>query len=134
MKKFLSVVVGMVCCFALSAAENGNDPLNAVVKIEVTSTVPNFWLPWQSQLPSSSSGSGAVIRGGMILTNAHNVADSSLITVRKQNDALFVALLYLLSSSGPHLQHGLLWLQVMRVTISDAMEAFSLSYQVLGCH
>ena len=83
----LSVMIAcLVCCFALSAAENGNDPLNAVVKIEVTSTVPNFWLPWQSQLPSSSSGSGAVIRGGMILTNAHNVADSSLITVRKQND------------------------------------------------
>ena len=92
MKIFLSAVVGFVCCFALAAGESVSDPLNAVVKIETTSAAPNYWLPWQSQLPRSSSGSGAVIRGGMILTSAHNVADSSLITVRRQNDdTLFVA-------------------------------------------
>ena len=92
MKRFLSAVAVFACCFVLTAAEPGNDPLNAVVKIETTSTVPNYWLPWQNRLPASSSGSGAVIRGGMILTNAHNVADGSLITVRRQNDdTLFVA-------------------------------------------
>ena len=96
MKRFLIVAAVLVCCGAVFAAE-ANEPsrdelLNAVVKIETTKTVPNFWLPWQSQLPSSGSGSGAVIRDGMILTNAHNVADNSLITVRKQNDdMLFVA-------------------------------------------
>ena len=92
MKMFLGLVAALMCCVVLATDEGRIDPLNAVVKVETTSTVPNFWLPWQSQLPQSGSGSGAVIKGNMILTNAHNVADSSLISVRKQNDdTLFVA-------------------------------------------
>ena len=92
MKRFSSVVAVLVCGAALMAAEVRNAPLNAVVKIETTSTVPNFWLPWQNRLSSAGSGSGAVVGDGLILTNAHNVADASLITIRKQNDdTLFVA-------------------------------------------
>ena len=69
-----------------------NDPLNAVVRIEAVSTVPSYALPWQNLMPQSCSGSGVVIEGNHILTNAHNLADSTLITVRKQNeDTLFVA-------------------------------------------
>ena len=69
-----------------------NDPLNAVVRIEAVSTVPNYSLPWQNLMPQSSSGSGVVIDGKQILTNAHNIADSTLITIRKQNeDTLFTA-------------------------------------------
>lgn len=69
-----------------------NDPLNAVVRIEAVSTVPSYALPWQNLMPQSCSGSGVVIVGNHILTNAHNIADSTLITVRKQNeDTLFVA-------------------------------------------
>ena len=96
MKRFLIVAAVLACCGAVFAAEtkepSRDELLNAVVKIEVTSVEPNYWLPWQNRLPSSSSGSGAVIRDNLILTNAHNVADSSLITVRRQNDdTLFVA-------------------------------------------
>ena len=91
-KVWLLTVFVWAAAIPAVAAGRGDDPLNAVVKIETTSTAPNYWLPWQSRLPRSSSGSGAVIKGGMILTNAHNVADSSLITVRRQNDdTLFVA-------------------------------------------
>ena len=84
------------CCgiaaFAQNIEESQNDPLNAVVRIETVSTVPNYLLPWQNRTPQSSSGSGVVIQGNQILTNAHNVADSTLLTVRKQNeDTLFVA-------------------------------------------
>ena len=72
--------------------EPQNDPMNAVVRIESVHTVPNFSLPWQNRMPQSTSGSGVVIKGKQILTNAHNISDSSLITVRKQNeDTLFVA-------------------------------------------
>lgn len=84
------------CCgiasFAQDIEEPQNDPLNAVVRIETVSTTPNYLLPWQNRTPQSSSGSGVVIQGNQILTNAHNVADSTLLTVRKQNeDTLFVA-------------------------------------------
>ena len=87
----------LTACFmilggVLNAQEYENDPLNAVVRIETVSTVPNFLMPWQNRAPQSSSGSGVVIEGNQILTNAHNVADSTMITVRKQNeDTLFVA-------------------------------------------
>ena len=92
MRKLMLLAIFVWSAAGAFAAGQQDDPLNAVVKIEVTSATPNYWLPWQSQLPQSSSGSGAVIKGGMILTNAHNVADSSLISVRKQNDdTLFVA-------------------------------------------
>ena len=94
MKRLVIAVVA--ACGAAAAAQDveepQNDPLNAVVRIETVSTVPNYLLPWQNRTPQSSSGSGVVIPGNQILTNAHNVADSTLLTVRKQNeDTLFVA-------------------------------------------
>ena len=95
MNKFM-IAVATVCCSVAAVAQDfeapQNDPLNAVVRIETVSTVPNYLLPWQNRTPQSSSGSGVVIQGNQILTNAHNVADSTLLTVRKQNeDTLFVA-------------------------------------------
>ena len=77
---------GSIAAFAQVFEEPQNDPLNAVVRIETVSTVPNYLLPWQNRTPQSSSGSGVVIQGNHILTNAHNVADSTLLTVRKQNE------------------------------------------------
>lgn len=95
MKRF-AISIATACCaatgFVLDAQEPENDPLNAVVRVEVVSTVPNYSLPWQNLMPRSASGSGVVIEGNQILTNAHNVADSTLITIRKQNeDTLFTA-------------------------------------------
>ena len=69
-----------------------NDPLNAVVRIESVFSIPNYGLPWQNGVPQSGSGSGVVVNGKQILTNAHNIADSTMITIRKQNeDTLFNA-------------------------------------------
>jgi len=76
----------------LVAAPPQNDPLNAVVKVEVTSSEPDFILPWQNLRSSDISGSGVVISGNRILTNAHNVADATVVAVRKKNnDTLFPA-------------------------------------------
>ena len=76
----LLIATMTACCavaaFAQDFEEPQNDPLNAVVRIETVSTTPNYLLPWQNRTPQSSSGSGVVIRGNQILTNAHNVADT----------------------------------------------------------
>lgn len=68
-----------------------NDPLNAVVKIEASTTAANIYRPWQT-ITDGGSGSGVVILDGHILTCAHCVADASYIRVRKHNeDSLYHA-------------------------------------------
>ena len=47
--------------------------LDAVVKVYCTHTQPNFSLPWQKRRQFSSTGSGFVIAGRRLLTNAHCV-------------------------------------------------------------
>ncbi|WJX65205.1 Protease Do-like 10, mitochondrial [Trifolium repens] len=56
---------------------------NSVVKIFTVSCSPNYLLPWQNKSQRESMGSGFVIMGRKILTNAHVVADHSFVLVRK---------------------------------------------------
>ncbi|KAE9616282.1 putative peptidase Do [Lupinus albus] len=57
--------------------------LNSVVKIFTVSCSPNYLLPWQNKSQRESMGSGFVIPGKKILTNAHVIADHSFVLVRK---------------------------------------------------
>ncbi|MCA9619081.1 MAG: trypsin-like peptidase domain-containing protein [Myxococcales bacterium] len=60
--------------------------LRSVVKVTTVSDAPDYDQPWQSQGPTSSCGSGAIIetrRGPRILTNAHCVANHVFIEVRR---------------------------------------------------
>ena len=73
------------------AAEQGNDPINAVVKLEVTTAKSDILCPWANRT-DGGTGSGVVIGNGRILTCAHCVADAIYIRIRKQNeDALYHA-------------------------------------------
>ncbi len=67
-------------------AQAAYDPLNAVVRLDVIDYRPNYFVPWQNNLQGASSGSGVVIDGNRILTNAHNVAYATYITVTKRNE------------------------------------------------
>ena len=68
-----------------SGGMEGNDPLNAVVKLEVSTSKPDIFCPWANRT-DSGSGSGVVIAPGRILTCAHCVADACYIRVRKHNE------------------------------------------------
>ncbi|CAN8232727.1 unnamed protein product [Cochlearia groenlandica] len=57
--------------------------LDSVVKIFTVSTSPSYFLPWQNKPQRESMGSGFVISGRKIITNAHVVADQSFVLVRK---------------------------------------------------
>ncbi|KAG9446867.1 hypothetical protein H6P81_012995 [Aristolochia fimbriata] len=57
--------------------------LDSVVKIFTVSSSPNYFLPWQNKSQRESMGSGFVIPGRRILTNAHVVADHTFVLVRK---------------------------------------------------
>jgi len=72
-----------VICFP----QNDYDPRNSVVKIYVDDYSYSYGIPWQNLAPSSSSGSGVVIQGNKILTNAHNVTNATFIQVKKFNDS-----------------------------------------------
>ena len=69
------------------AAANGDDIAKSVVKIYTTKAAPDYFAPWRLLTPRQSTGSGAVITGERILTNAHVVADASYVQAQKHNDA-----------------------------------------------
>lgn len=55
---------------------------NAVVKVFATARAPDPFKPWTKQAPSESTGSGVVVEGGRILTNAHVVRYASQIQIQ----------------------------------------------------
>jgi S1-C subfamily serine protease len=56
------------------ASTSAQDPVsNSVVKIHVTNREPDFSRPWAKGSPKQISGSGVIIDGQRILTNAHVV-------------------------------------------------------------
>lgn len=54
----------------------------AIVKIYTAAKIPNYQEPWNSSM-QSSTGSGAIIEGEYILTNAHVVANQAFIEVER---------------------------------------------------
>ena len=56
---------------------------NSIVKIEVTIRSPHIPVPWAGNSPESASGTGFVIEGNKIITNAHVVEYQTFIQVRK---------------------------------------------------
>ncbi|XP_073041141.1 protease Do-like 10, mitochondrial [Primulina eburnea] len=57
--------------------------LDSVVKIFTVASSPSYFLPWQNKSQRETMGSGFVIPGRKILTNAHVVADHTFVLVRK---------------------------------------------------
>jgi len=56
---------------------------DSIVKIFAMRSRPNYNQPWQNYPQRSATGSGFVISGNRILTNAHIVADQTFMMVRK---------------------------------------------------
>lgn len=91
--KFILSITGFACAAASMTAQASaqalpeeNDPLKAVVKVNATAAAPDFFSPWRTGGQQKGNGTGVVIAGNLILTNAHNVADAKLITISKNDD------------------------------------------------
>ncbi len=66
----------------------GDDSLRkSLVKIFTTVQNPNYYEPWKVDAQFSVSGSGCVLPGHRILTNAHVVSNQIFIEVLKEGDA-----------------------------------------------
>ena len=81
--KFPAVIVAALFGFLTLFA---GEEWTGVVKIFAVSSPPNYFLPWQNFSQQSGSGTGFVIDGNRIITNAHVVAYPTFITVRKPGD------------------------------------------------
>ncbi len=58
-----------------------------VVKVFVTANKMDYYRPWQSEGVRAGAGSGVIIKGNRILTNAHVVSDHTFIQVKKDADS-----------------------------------------------
>ena len=83
----MKLLLTMLLCTLLLSAQTEQDDITkqAIVKIYTTAKVPNYLSPWSSSM-RSSTGSGAIIEGGFILTNAHVVADQAFLEVQRYGE------------------------------------------------
>ena len=72
--------------FAAKPAENtdaiSHEAENAVVKVFSTMRYPDVARPWTKQAPAEATGTGVVIEGKRILTNAHVVLYASQVQIQ----------------------------------------------------
>ena len=79
---FILVLMGFIVFFLTELSEAGTDVRDSVVKIYTVCNQPDYDNPWNPLGHESISGSGCVINGNRILTNAHMVSDQTFIQVR----------------------------------------------------
>jgi len=72
---------------AAQAPAAGNHVAASVVFVQVFRSAFDWSQPWRQEGVSGVSGSGFVIAGGRILTNAHVIADARQILVRRPDQA-----------------------------------------------
>ncbi len=87
MKKIILFLSILSFCFCAELRAVQEDVRKAVVKVYATSNKIDFFKPWQSEGNNPKYGSGCIISGNRILTNAHIVSDHTFIQVRKYNDS-----------------------------------------------
>ncbi len=76
---------GLGPAVSLLAQEPSYD--NSVVMIRSVSQGWDYTTPWKKHSMSGGSGTGFIIAGNRILTNAHNVSNNRYVEVRKENSA-----------------------------------------------
>ena len=80
--------IPVVWCLALAGfAVRADDMKDAIVKIYSIVNTPDYYNPWSMRGTSASTGSGSIIKGRKILTNAHVVSDQTFIQVRRHGEA-----------------------------------------------
>ncbi len=83
----LTLLVGLASVVAPPTQGREQDVREAIVKIYSVNNRPNYYNPWSSYGPRRSTGSGCVVVGNRILTNAHVVEDQTFLQVRRSGDS-----------------------------------------------
>jgi len=82
MKRVFQLLAVLIVTFSFSYSQSID---SSIVKIYTVSKATNYLEPWNSSV-QRSSGSGSIISGNRILTNAHVVANETFIEVKKYGD------------------------------------------------
>jgi len=82
-KRGLTLFITFGCWCVSSWAQEVPDAKDAIVKIYTIYRQFNYSMPWQMKGQKSRNGSGCIIQGKRILTNAHIVSDHAFIQVRR---------------------------------------------------
>ena len=88
MKCSKMIFLVMILSFASTPTAWANRYIkDAVVKIYTVTNKYDYYEPWQKMGQNSRNGSGCIISGKRILTNAHVVANQTFIQVRRAGEA-----------------------------------------------
>jgi S1-C subfamily serine protease len=83
-KAFLPYLLIAACAVSASSAAAQSHPIaSSVVKLDVVSDPPDLLAPWQTEGIDLGGGSGVIIEGRRILTNAHVVESAVSIEVKR---------------------------------------------------
>ncbi len=85
MKRLLLILTFLFINISILSAETAIT--KSVVKIYVVASSYNYDNPWQMGGQSNGTGSGCIIDGNRILTNAHVISNSTFIQVKKAGEA-----------------------------------------------
>lgn len=85
----MSVLTSLLFTISLFAADDFETAKNAVVKIDTTYQDFNYANPWEQPDLKRAGGTGFIIEGNRILTNAHVVSSAVSIRVQRTNQRTF---------------------------------------------
>ncbi len=85
----VSICINSSPVFAVQGSDKQNKPdiKNAIIKIYTVKNKPFYFNPWMTFPANNENGSGCIINGNRILTNAHVVANQTFIQVRKYGES-----------------------------------------------
>ena len=73
-------------CLAAAAFAQPNEVRKSVARITNNAEEPNYRIPWLPGATSGGSGTGWVVSGDRLMTNAHVVSNAKFLTVEKEGD------------------------------------------------
>src|SRR5512138_3851161 len=80
--------LALLCSLAVLPAGADAPPVrDSVVKIYAVHASPDYYMPWSTLSPDTSTSSGCIVPGNLVLTNAHAVADGTYLEVRRHGVA-----------------------------------------------
>ncbi len=88
LRRWLAFLLFTLLPFFQAFPASASDGLRrSVVKIFTTARSPNYYEPWRMGSDESMSGSGCILSGHRILTNAHVVSNQIFLQVLKDGDS-----------------------------------------------